>query len=338
MTDPARPRVVVAVVALGESDRLRACLESLVAHRCREPFDILCVINPAERDDPAPGPLPAGVTVVRPGLNLGWAGGLHLVRSLLPAGTDYLVWAQDDMTVADGWLDALIGAADAHPAAGAVGSVEVDPVSRLPNGVAGGFARPAGEVRYWNATDVIRDGTYTEGRPLDWITSKGMLTRVAAWDDVRGTDPRLFPLNHIDKDYSLHLRTHGWSVIVAPDAQLLHAKHQSAPMLFRQFLMEWQEPAFDRRWGPIAARLTDGAAKPIEHECAAWDSLDDVERLVGREASRMLVPTARFAAARAAEDADRFAELAAEAERHRRTVSWRVTAPLRAVRRALRRR
>lgn len=334
-SDPSAPqepsvRVDIALVAYGDGPRVRACLESLLGHASRFAFRIHCVINPDSRSDPQLADFPAGVIVHRPLVNLGWAGALHVVRNASEA--EFLVWAQDDMVVADGWLDALVTTADRYPDAGAVGSVEVDPATRLPNGYAGGYAEPPDRVGLWNLTDALRSGAYRPGDPLDWVTSKGMLTRRRAWDDVGGTDPRLFPLNHVDKEYSVHLRAHGWRLYVAPDAHIIHEKHRSAPMSFRGFLAQWQEPDFDRAWGPIATALGSGESSPVSHPCprAHGLTLDEVEQQVGREASRLLVPFARHAATTAA-------ELESELRATRQTLSWRVTAPLRFLRRSLRR-
>ena len=330
MFSPGDPtaRVTIGVVAYGETDRLYRCVDSLVQHSSTVPFDIVCVVNPDARSDVEPPDFPEDVTILRPDANLGWAGGLHLVRSVVT--TEYFVWAQDDMVVADRWLDTLVRVADVHPEAGAVGSVEVDARTRRPNGYAGGFADPPDRVGLWNLTDVLRGDRPYDGRPIDWLTSKGLLTRTAAWDDVGGADPTLFPLNHVDKDYSIHLRAHGWSLLLAPDAHVVHEKHQSGPGQLRSLLATWQEPRFDSMWGPVAARLGAGAAETVPHRCdrVPVPTIDEIERLVGQEASRMLVPFAN-ALARQIDGARR------DLEDTRQTLSWRVTAPLRGLRRRL---
>lgn len=330
--DAAR-RVEILVVALGVTDRLQRCLESLVTHQSTHAFGVTCVVNPDQRTGEVRPDSPSGVRVLTPEMNLGWAGGLHLARTQTDA--PYLVWSQDDMVVAPGWLDALVDTADAHPDAGAVGSVEVDGDGN-PNGFAGGFAEPVDDVRSWNATEAVRGGADVSGMTFDWITSKGMLTRAEAWDAAHGTDPRLFPLNHVDKDYSAHLRCHGWTLRVAGGAHLIHEGHRSATPVIRGFLADWQEPEFNNRWGTPLGALTRGTAAVVPHECATWDSADlaGIERLIGIEASRMLVASAKFAAAHEA----RRVEMAEEGRfDYQRSVSWRVSAPIRMVGHVLRR-
>ena len=90
---------------------------------------------------------------------------------------------------------------------------------------------------------------------LDWVTSKGCLTRTAAFDEVGGPDPRLWPLNHVDKDYCTHLRCHGWDVALVPDARLRHHGSQSSPSAFREFLGEWRDAWFDERWAGAVGAL-----------------------------------------------------------------------------------
>jgi GT2 family glycosyltransferase len=326
--DPAR-RVEILVVALGVTDRLQRCLESLRAHESKHAFGVTCVVNPDQRIGELRPDAPEGVRVLVPEMNLGWAGGLHLARSQTSA--PYLVWSQDDMVVAPGWLDALVETADAHPDAGAVGSIEVDDTGS-PNGFAGGFAEPIDDVRRWNDTEAVLAGVDVSDLTFDWVTSKGLLTRTEAWDAVHGTDPRLFPLNHVDKDYSAHLRCHGWTLRVAEGAHLIHEGQRSATPVIRGFLAHWQEPAFNTRWADPLRILARGGAAAVPHECATWDSSDfpGIERLIGIEASRMLVASAKFAFAHEQRRVEMAVAIAEGAGReYQKSVSWRITAPLR---------
>ena len=224
-----------------------------------------------------------------------------------------------------GWLDALVDAADAHPEIGGFGAVRVDDAGRVLAHNAG-RAEPLDAVARWNDTDTTAEALPAEVTTYDWVTSKGFLTRTAVFDEVGGPDPRLWPLNHVDKDYCTHVRCHGYAVALVPSARLRHTGSESAPTTLRTFLASWREPWLDERWhGPLAA-LSGRTAAVVTHPCADWRGvapasvpLDAVGAVVGLEASRMLVPLSRFAAhERAAADevlAARFADLQAHAER-----------------------
>jgi GT2 family glycosyltransferase len=290
--DP-RVRVHLGVVTLGSPPRLAECLAGLAAHESRHDFAVSCLVN---RDTLREGPLsvdvPDGVRVERSHANVGWSGGLHLLRPLSEA--ELYVWVQDDMLPEPGWLDALVDAADAHPEVGLFGSLRVGDGGEvlLTNG---GWACPPDQVNLWNDTDTTDQDPPAEVTRLEWVTSKGCLTRSHVFDEVGGPDPRLWPLNHVDKDYSSHVRCHGYGVALVPAARLRHHQSQSAPNPFRVFLNEWRDGWFDERWAAPLTALAGGTSEAVDHPCAEWRSEDIglVEGVAGREASAMLVPFAR---------------------------------------------
>ena len=289
-----QPRVTLAIVALGTPARLATCFASLVAHESRDDFAIVCVINPITIDDvPDSIDIPEGVLAIHPAANLGWAGGLHAARAEL--SSEFFVWVQDDMTVMDGWLDALVDAADTHPSVGAFGSVGVDDAGAVA-GFAAGRAHPVDDLSTWGATDTTKQSLPTDVTVADWITSKGMLVRTDAWDEVGGADPSLWPLNFVDLDFSTHLRCHGLQVALVPTARLAHGGSLSAPSEFREFLTVWGAARVSARWADALRLLESGRTTPVVHPC---HHAADIELTAGREASRMLVPFAR-ATARAA--------------------------------------
>lgn len=318
-------RVHLGVVALGAPARLSTCLEALVHHESRHDFVVSCLVNPVAAVDTTVEPVvPDGVHVERPGANLGWAGGLHRLRAL--SSGELFVWVQDDMTPLPGWLDALVDAADTHPAVGCFGALRVDEEDRvlLHNG---GWAEPPDQVGAWNTTDRSDAERPTGVTALDWVTSKGCLTRATAFDEVGGPDPRLWPLHHVDKDYSTHLRAHGWDVALVPQARLLHVGSQAAPSAFRSFLIGWRNDWFDARWGPVVSGLRGRTSGEVDHPCAEWRSLevDPVEAAAAREASRLAVPFARLQAARTRDLTERAQQQAERAQQQAERVE-RLTA------------
>lgn len=305
----------------------------------------MCVVNPVGPDDLDDATVheAAGsrwselIDVVELDVNLGWSGGLHAGR--VRTVSEFLVWIQDDMVVADGWLDALVSAAETNRDVGAFGSAQVDErgVISLFNA---GKSSPVGALDRWNDTDETASGLPNAVTRYDWITSKGMLTRASSWDDVGGPDPGLFPLNHVDKDYCSHLRVHGWAVALVPDAHLRHRGNQSAPGLLREFLGGWQHARLKHRWTEPLAAIGSGGVGIVDHDCTR-ERAAEVEHWVAREATRFVVDFGRWAETRRQHDEDQLeatradlSRAAADAVAVRQTLSWRITAPIRAVRRA----
>jgi GT2 family glycosyltransferase len=335
-------RINLAVVALGDTPRLRASLASLVTHQSVHAFTVTCVINPAEAIDRPIEGIPEGIHVLRPAANLGWAGGLHAARRDTDA--EFLGWVQEDMVVNPGWLDAHLDAAEAHPEGGLFGAVTVGADGTTAS-INAGDAVPFDDVAHWNDSDRTATELADVPREYDWVTSKGALTRLAAWDELGGLDPRYFPLNHADKDFCTHLRAHGWKNLLVPNATLRHEGSTSSPSFFREYLAGWQEPRFNARWSSVVEQLTTTEG-PVAHQCGDWRDVEggQVELAIAIESSRLLVPFARAAAERGRRN-----ELAAlerglaerdaarqETENLLTSTSWAVTRPLRAIGRWMR--
>jgi GT2 family glycosyltransferase len=286
-------RVSLGVVTLGTPDRLWGCLEALRAHESRHDFTVTVVVN-ADTPDGAPpqAELPADVSVDLASMNLGWAGGLHRVRARTDA--ELLVWVQDDMTPEPGWLDALVDAADAHPDVGVFGSVRVDEDGTVLLSNAGA-ARPPDDVARWNDSDRTAERLPALVTTYDWVTSRGLLTRARAFDEVGGPDPRIWPLSYSDKEYCTHVRCHGWDVALVPAAQVQHTMAETAPGQLRVFLLGWHEEWFNRRWSGALTALTDRSSAVVEHPCADWRAVTagPLEAAIGAQASRLAVPLGR---------------------------------------------
>lgn len=354
--------VAFALVSLGDHARVRECLTALIAHEARTAFHVIWVVNASGLEPTDPPDAPDGVLVVPLATNLGWSGGLHIARA--SASGEFLAWVQDDVFLEPGWLDAMIETSDAHPDIGVFGSLICNGAG-VPTGVQGGFTPPDLPVAHWNATDRTLEALPTSVEARAWVTSGGLFTRLSVWDEVGGPDPALWPLNHVDKDYCTHVRAHGHAVGLVPNARVRHDRNATGALPLRQYTGSRYGEILDRRWSHAVSAMGPVEARAVDHECSPWrgdDALAGAVQASQAMATRLLLPYLRwaeesYAAQRASALAEQEAALNArhaaelarrEAElidRHSRqltaisqTVSWRVTAPLRAVRRAFRRR
>ncbi|HVR07480.1 MAG TPA: glycosyltransferase [Thermoanaerobaculia bacterium] len=117
---PAAPEVSAVVPTVGRSPWLAACLQALRRQQGVGSLEIVVVDQ-----SPEPLALPPGLAdrVLRPGRNLGFAGGTNL--GLAAARGELLATVNDDAVVAPGWLAALTAALRAVPAAAAVQGVNL---------------------------------------------------------------------------------------------------------------------------------------------------------------------------------------------------------------------
>jgi GT2 family glycosyltransferase len=150
--DPAAPEaapLVTAVVpTVGRSPLLAACLAALRAQRGAGETEIL-VVDQAD----SPVALPAGLAdrVLRPGRNLGFAGGTNL--GIAAARGAFVATVNDDALVAPDWLAILTAALLADPGAAAVQGVNLQLDSPAP-----AAAQPTGAGPAATTTTAISTG------------------------------------------------------------------------------------------------------------------------------------------------------------------------------------
>jgi GT2 family glycosyltransferase len=307
-------------------------------------YEVVCVVN-AVTDADRGTPVPAGVGLAEYDANLGWVGGLHAARSL--ARGELLAWIQDDVVPEPGWLDAMVAAFDADADLGHAGAVVCDE-DGVPQGHQAGYTPVGLPLAKWPSTDHELDALATETSARGWVTSGGSVTRTSVWDEVGGVDVRLWPLNYVDLAYSIHVRAHGYGVALVPDARVRHTRHASSTSYLLDFTNKRNIAHLEPLWREPSDQLGPVDARAVPHECNPWRGapIQDILDITVREASTFAVPFARAAAEEMA-SRDRLAQEQVADAHHvaaraiasmQRTVSWRVTAPLRWLRRVGRRR
>lgn len=227
---PGRPRASVVIPAWRRAELLRTCLESLAGHRSRHPFETVVILNGATPDVVALVTQEVeGAKVVRSRVNLGFGGGCN--RAARAATGEHLVLLNDDTEVQDGWLDALVDTADAHPEAGAVGSriLSYD-----------GLLLEAGSLVWREGISSHVGRGLPESTPrhrflrrADCCSASSLLVRRTTWDAVAGFDERYFPGYFEDVDLCLSIGRLGQQILFEPRSRVRH--HESGSL-------EWDSP------------------------------------------------------------------------------------------------
>lgn len=211
--------VAVVIVNWNGGPLLRRCLEAL-AGQTRRPDHVIVVDN-ASTDDSlgrAAGAL-AGVELIRLPENVGFARANN-IAARAAAAFDALALLNPDAFAEAGWLEALVDAAERHPAYGAFASqIRLADSPDLLDG-AGDAYHVSG--RAW------RSG---HGRPVaDWPTgdaevfspcAAAALYRRAAFDEVQGFDERYFCYFE-DVDLGFRLQLQGYRCLYVDAARVDH--------------------------------------------------------------------------------------------------------------------
>src|SRR5436190_22220932 len=126
----ARPVSSVIIPLFNKADLTRACLAALIGATPADLYEVVVVDNGSTDDTAALlDQLDGDVTIIRNPQNLGFARACN--QGALAARGEYLVFLNNDTEPEPGWLEPLIGTADANPRVGAVGSKLLYPDGRL---------------------------------------------------------------------------------------------------------------------------------------------------------------------------------------------------------------
>jgi GT2 family glycosyltransferase len=183
-------------------------------------------------------------------VHLGLAGGLNLGRS--KARGEFLVSLHDDTEIEAGWLEALLAAAVEDPAAGAVGSLVLDP---------DGSVQAAGRILWRDGrTSPVwptgpgrrppRREAFGARRPVDYADSSALLLRTAAFDAIGGADEDIHPAFYVDVDIAMGLRRLGYTIVVEPRSRCRHHRHGTTAgrSAYREFISERNRAHLRRKW------------------------------------------------------------------------------------------
>ncbi|HEV7898932.1 MAG TPA: glycosyltransferase family 2 protein, partial [Planosporangium sp.] len=223
------PRVSAVVLAWKAEPWLRRCVEALLASE-KVACGVVLVDNGCTTDDVEALERLPGVSVVRPGENLGFAGGCNAGAAV--ATGEYLALVNGDAVVEPTTLARLVGEA-ARPEVGvAGGSVRLADDPRLINSA-------GNPVHVLGLTWAGRMGEPEEGvEPVDVAVASGacLLMRRALWEELGGFDAEYLAY-HEDTELSMRVWRRGWRVVYVPDAVAVH-RYEFSRNEFKFYLIE----------------------------------------------------------------------------------------------------
>jgi GT2 family glycosyltransferase len=313
------PQVLAIIPTLGTVPaRLARSVAALREQTSPTRVAVVVVLN-TDQDVAVDPSVEADCTLLRPGLNLGWAGGLQLGRA--SSTTVSRLWLiQDDMTPGPGCLAALESELERDPDLAVVSPLVVDDVGMVPPRSCGGVLRrePLIDMDHWYPAQPTAPEEIGELDTLDYVPSRGMLVDIAAWDAVGGMFPGFYPVIWADVDFCTAVREAGRTFGIAWEARTRHEGHGSTPSPFVRLLSERHRDLYRTRWG-VDSEVPRPARTPIP------PALTEVIAIA--------------AAALATDLAVRYSDLVRENEQAagaveeirqlRASTSWRVTRPLR---------
>ena len=132
----------------------------------------------------------------------------------------FLVFLNNDTTVCDGWMDALLETFEQWPRAGIVGSKLVYLDGTLQE--CGGLVFQDGSAANYGRGGDPQDPRYCFGRETDYVSGAAMMIRADLFHQIGGFDARYEPAYYEDTDLAFHVRERGLQVVIQPHAVVRH--------------------------------------------------------------------------------------------------------------------
>jgi GT2 family glycosyltransferase/glycosyltransferase involved in cell wall biosynthesis len=161
----------------------------------------------------------------------------------------YVLFLNNDTTPRPGWLEALVAAAEADPAVGAVGSKLVYPDGNLQE--AGGLIFQDGGGWNFGKGDDPERPVYNQPCEVDYCSGASLMVRKDAFDRLGGFDLRYAPAYYEDTDLCFGLRGIGFKVVYCPTSVVVHHEGVTAGTDLGSGMKRFQEvnrDKFVRKW------------------------------------------------------------------------------------------
>lgn len=271
--DETVPLWATVVVNYNAGPLIVECVRSLLEDRSAGPGEIVVVDN--NSTDGSPDLLErevagTGVTVIRTGVNLGYAKAAN--RGIAATSADVIAVLNPDATVHPGTAAAMLARFDRDDRLGAVGPLVEDPdgtvypsARALPStfdAVGHGLL-----LLFWPTNPFTRryrqlGADPSSCREVDWVSGAAIWLRRQALDEIGGWDERYFMYVE-DVDLCWQLRQAGWRIAYEPSGRVVHLRAASTSRVPYRMIAEHHRSLWkfaERRWqGPRRVLLAPAA-------------------------------------------------------------------------------
>jgi O-antigen biosynthesis protein len=216
------PVVSIVIPVFNKVRLTAACLASIAETPSGIPFEVV-VVDDCSTDSTAQWLATCtGITVVRNENNSGFIDSCN--RGAAKTRGEFVIFLNNDTTVTEGWLDALIAPFHEDPDIGIVGAKLVYPDGRLQE-VGGIIFNDASGWNYGRnqQADLPQYSFLSES---DYVSGACLAIRKADFESLGGFDIRYRPAYYEDTDLCFQVRAMGKKVIVQPAATIIH--HEGA--------------------------------------------------------------------------------------------------------------
>jgi GT2 family glycosyltransferase len=243
------PRVSVIITGWRSAPLLMECLRSLETGSHTVSYEVIVSLNEPTESLVTSLERVKGARVLSRPVNAGFGGACN--RAAAEARGEFLVLLNDDAVVLDGWLEALVEAADEHLDAGAVGSRMILEDGRTQE--EGAVIWSDGGVTQIGFGDSAGSSAHSGLRRVDYCSAASLLVRKSTWESLGGMSDEYFPAYYEDVDFCMKIAALGQKVLYQPKSTVVHRHGASTTDRYRSFLLERNKKRFVAHWAPALA-------------------------------------------------------------------------------------
>lgn len=248
-----QPRASIVIPVYNNSRLTFACLASIAKHAGDVPFEVIVVDDASSDDTQAVLAGVEGVRVLRNDTNVGFIDTCN--RGATEARGEYLVFLNNDTTVTEGWLTALLDTFDRVSDAGLVGARLIYPDGRLQE--AGGIVFSDGSGWNYGRGDDPDRPEYCFLREADYCSGACIAIRRELFAELDGFDTRYRPAYYEDTDLAFRVRGKGHRVLYQPECVVIHHEGASSGTATSSGIKRYQvlnQEKFRQRWAEALAQ------------------------------------------------------------------------------------